>query len=146
LVLVAGPRGLVGARFVDQGLPDAWQGLPSGASHAALQTACAWIQAYSQSAHNTPKDRPTYDEGAATPFQRRVWQALDDLPAGHTISYGTLAERLGSSPRAVGRAVGQNPWLLLRPCHRVVGAQGALTGYAAGIERKRALLLFEAAR
>jgi methylated-DNA-[protein]-cysteine S-methyltransferase len=83
-----------------------------------------------------------------TPFQRRVWAALDEIPYGRTITYGELAERVGAPRdriRAVAAAVGANPWLIVRPCHRVIGADGSLTGYAAGVERKRALLTHEGA-
>ncbi len=80
-----------------------------------------------------------------TPFQERVWAALRDIPHGETISYGTLAARLGApgAAQAVGAANGQNPVAVVVPCHRVVGADGALTGYAGGLERKRALLDLE---
>ena len=78
-----------------------------------------------------------------TPFQRAVWEALRAIPYGQTLSYGALAARLGSSARAVGGAVGRNPIALIVPCHRVVGADGSLTGYAGGLERKRWLLALE---
>lgn len=78
-----------------------------------------------------------------TLFQRAVWEQLRTIPYGETLSYGELARRLGSSARAVGGAVGRNPVSLLVPCHRVVGADGSLTGYAAGLERKTALLRLE---
>ncbi|KAA2254505.1 methylated-DNA--[protein]-cysteine S-methyltransferase [Solihabitans fulvus] len=80
-----------------------------------------------------------------TPFQRRVWTALLDIPYGETVSYGELAERIGSptAARAVGLANGKNPISLIVPCHRVVGANGDLTGYGGGIDRKRQLLAFE---
>ena len=80
-----------------------------------------------------------------TPFERRVWQELRTIPGGETMSYGALAKRLGSSPRAVGRANGRNPAALLHPCHRVIGADGSLTGYAGGLERKEWLLRHEGA-
>ncbi len=83
-----------------------------------------------------------------TPFQQRVWAALDEIPYGRTITYGELAGQVGAPRdriRAVAAAVGANPWLLVRPCHRVIGADGSLTGYAAGIERKRELLTHEGA-
>ena len=76
-------------------------------------------------------------------FRRQVWQALEDIPYGSTVSYGELAAAAGLPPtavRAVGGAVGANPLLVVRPCHRVVGASGALTGFAAGVDRKRWLL------
>jgi methylated-DNA-[protein]-cysteine S-methyltransferase len=81
-----------------------------------------------------------------TDFQRRVWQAVDAIPYGTTTTYGRLAERIGiprSAVRALGTAVGRNPLLLVRPCHRVIGANGSLTGYAGGLERKRHLLAHE---
>lgn len=80
-----------------------------------------------------------------TAFQRKVWTALCAIPYGETISYGQLAQRIGqpSAARAVGLANGQNPIAIIVPCHRVIGASGALTGYAGGIERKRWLLAHE---
>ncbi len=77
-----------------------------------------------------------------TPFQQAVWRALLEIPAGETESYGTLAIRLGTpnAARAVGLANGRNPINIVVPCHRVIGANGALTGYGGGIERKRWLL------
>jgi methylated-DNA-[protein]-cysteine S-methyltransferase len=80
-----------------------------------------------------------------TAFQRRVWAALREIPYGETISYGQLADRIGqpSASRAVGLANGRNPIGIIVPCHRVVGADGSLTGYGGGIERKRYLLSHE---
>lgn len=80
-----------------------------------------------------------------TAFQREVWQALRTIPAGHTLSYGALAARLGrpKAVRAVGLANGANPIGIVVPCHRVIGANGALTGYGGGIERKQWLLAHE---
>ncbi|MGV9880176.1 methylated-DNA--[protein]-cysteine S-methyltransferase [Streptomyces sp. NPDC003006] len=89
-----------------------------------------------------------YAVGAGTPFQRKVWEALDTLAYGTTTTYGRLAEQLGLSRaavRALGTAIGRNPLLVVRPCHRVIGADGSLTGYAGGLERKRHLLDLEAA-
>jgi methylated-DNA-[protein]-cysteine S-methyltransferase len=82
---------------------------------------------------------------AGTAFQRRVWSALRGIPYGQTISYGQLADRIGqpSASRAVGLANGRNPIGIIVPCHRVVGADGSLTGYGGGIERKRYLLAHE---
>ncbi len=79
-------------------------------------------------------------------FRRRVWQALDDIPYGHTASYGEIAARIGApraALRAVGGAIGANPVLIVRPCHRVIGADGRLTGYAGGLDSKRRLLELE---
>jgi methylated-DNA-[protein]-cysteine S-methyltransferase len=81
-------------------------------------------------------------DGAGTDFQRRVWSALRTIPAGETRSYAELAAQIGSpkAMRAVGLANGRNPISLVVPCHRVIGADGSLTGYAGGLERKRWLL------
>lgn len=78
-------------------------------------------------------------------FQRKVWEALREIPFGEKVTYGELAFRLGSpkAVRAVGAAVGRNPWSILTPCHRVVGANGSLTGFAGGLARKRWLLDYE---
>ena len=86
-------------------------------------------------------------ETGGTPFQRKVWAALRDIAAGATESYGALAARIGhpAAVRAVGLANGANPIGLVTPCHRVIGANGALTGYAGGIARKRWLLQHEGA-
>ncbi len=82
---------------------------------------------------------------AGTPFQEAVWTALTALPPGRTCSYGALARTLGKpeAVRAVAKANGENPILLLVPCHRVVGAGGALTGYSGGLHRKQWLLEHE---
>jgi methylated-DNA-[protein]-cysteine S-methyltransferase len=83
-----------------------------------------------------------------TPFQQRVWRALDSVRYGTTITYGELAAQLGV-PRdripALGAAIGQNPLLIVRPCHRVIGADGLMRGYAGGVERKQWLLVHEGA-
>jgi methylated-DNA-[protein]-cysteine S-methyltransferase len=81
-----------------------------------------------------------------TPFQLEVWRALGAIEYGETVSYGELASRIGrpTASRAVGMANGRNPLSILIPCHRVIGAGGALTGYAGGLERKRWLLELEA--
>ena len=80
-----------------------------------------------------------------TPFQRRVWAALQQIPAGETRSYGDVARVLASGPRAVGQANGRNPIPIIIPCHRVVGAGGAIGGYSGldGLETKRYLLALE---
>jgi len=84
---------------------------------------------------------------AGTPFQRTVWTALTTIAPGETLSYGALAAKLGcpKSVRAVGLANGANPISVVVPCHRVIGADGSLTGYGGGIERKRWLLNHEGA-
>ncbi|MFD8705567.1 methylated-DNA--[protein]-cysteine S-methyltransferase [Kitasatospora sp. NPDC059648] len=83
-----------------------------------------------------------------TDFQQRVWRALEEIPHGTTTTYGALTARLRlprAQTQAVGAAIGANPLLLVRPCHRVIGADGAMRGYAAGVERKVHLLTHEGA-
>ena len=91
---------------------------------------------------------PTFDlplRPGGTPFERRVWDALREIPYGETTSYGALAARIGEpgAARAVGRANGRNPIPVIVPCHRVIGADGSLTGFGGGIACKRALLDLE---
>ncbi|MER5770421.1 methylated-DNA--[protein]-cysteine S-methyltransferase [Streptomyces sp. NPDC001985] len=83
---------------------------------------------------------------SGTEFQRGVWRALEEIPYGSTATYAEIAQRVGTSRvgvRAVGTAIGRNPLLVVRPCHRVIGSDGALRGYAAGLERKEHLLGLE---
>jgi methylated-DNA-[protein]-cysteine S-methyltransferase len=84
-------------------------------------------------------------QARGTPFQQRVWKALRAIPYGRTISYGELAQRIGNprAVRAVGRANGANPIAVIIPCHRVIGANGTLTGYGGGLDRKAKLLALE---
>src|SRR5690348_11414732 len=85
---------------------------------------------------------------SGTEFQQRVWRALDEIPYGTTTTYGTLAAQLGLARdriQALGAAIGANPLLLVRPCHRVIGADGSMRGYAGGVERKAWLLDHEGA-
>jgi methylated-DNA-[protein]-cysteine S-methyltransferase len=95
-------------------------------------------------------DIPAIDEisvrTGGSEFQRKVWAALRRIPAGATASYGDIARAIGrpSASRAVGMANGSNPVVIIVPCHRVIGADGSLTGYGGGLERKRALLTHEA--
>ncbi|MFD7340909.1 methylated-DNA--[protein]-cysteine S-methyltransferase [Streptomyces violascens] len=87
-------------------------------------------------------------DAPGTAFQRRVWAQLDVIEYGTTASYGEIARRIGASSvqvRAVGTAIGRNPLLVVRPCHRVIGSDGSLKGYAGGLERKEALLGLEGA-
>jgi methylated-DNA-[protein]-cysteine S-methyltransferase len=92
----------------------------------------------------TQFDLPLATSG--TPFQQQVWEELKAIPYGATISYGELARRIGQphASRAVGMANGRNPVGIIVPCHRVIGANGKLTGYGGGLPRKEALLEFEA--
>lgn len=100
-----------------------------------------WLDIYFSG--RKPDFMPTL-ELRGTPFQQRVWKELLTIPYGQTVTYGELARRIGCrSAQAVGGAVGRNPIPIIVPCHRVVGTNGALTGYAGGIDRKRALLELE---
>ena len=78
-----------------------------------------------------------------TPFQRQVWREIAAIEYGQTRTYGEIAARMGAFARAVGAAAGRNPICLLIPCHRVIGASGALVGYAGGLHRKERLLELE---
>ena len=80
-----------------------------------------------------------------TPFQQQVWQALREVPFGKLITYGDIADRIGNpkAVRAVGGAIGRNPLLIFTPCHRVIGKDGSLTGFSAGIDLKKLLLKIE---
>ncbi|MGW2177252.1 methylated-DNA--[protein]-cysteine S-methyltransferase [Streptomyces sp. NPDC001732] len=120
---------------------DGWIHAPDGFARIAAQ-----LRAYFEG--RLTRFDIVYADGAGTDFQRRVWAALDTVPYGETVSYGQIAERVGASGagvRAVGTAIGRNPLLVVRPCHRVIGADGALRGYAAGVERKERLLGLEGA-
>jgi methylated-DNA-[protein]-cysteine S-methyltransferase len=109
---------------------------------AVFEACDAWLALYfgGKIPDFTPALAP---KGSA--FQQRVWDALLRIPYGETVTYRILAERLGTSARAVGSAVGRNPVSLIIPCHRVIGADGSLTGYAGGVEKKRRLLEMERA-
>ena len=93
------------------------------------------------SGERTEFDLPLSEHG--TPFELAVWARLRRIPYGETATYGELARELGSVPRAVGRANGRNQISIIVPCHRVIGADGSLTGYAGGLHAKRALLEHE---
>ena len=106
-----------------------------------FRAAFAWLDEYflGRDPGPTPPLSP-----AGTAFQQRVWRELVRVPFGDTVSYGALAKAAGcGSPRAVGQAVHNNPIAIMIPCHRVIGADGRLTGYAGGLEIKRRLLLLE---
>lgn len=103
------------------------------------------LRAYFDGRHDALDDLPVDPGGTA--FQRAVWAALREIPVGTTRSYRELAARLGrpGARRAVGAANGLNPVAIVVPCHRVIGADGSLTGYAGGLQRKRWLLVHEGA-
>lgn len=146
MLLAATARGLSGVWFEGQRHgPDtaAWRQEPQ---HPVLLEAIAQLTAYFNG-ERQHFDLPLDLQGG-TPFQQRVWQALLGIAPGATTSYGQLSASIGqpAAVRALGAAVGRNPVSVVVPCHRVVGANGSLTGYAGGLERKTALLALEGAR
>ena len=107
----------------------------------------SWLESYF-SGKQTSITIPLQPKG--TSFQQRVWQILQEIPYGETMTYGEIAQRIAKekgvetfSAQAVGQAVGKNPISILIPCHRVLGKNGALTGYAGGVHRKEQLLQLE---
>ena len=140
MLLAADEQGLSGLWFEGQKYFAAGLGEAVGAETEALALARRWLDIYFSG--REPGFRPPLSLHG-TPFRVRVWTALLEIPYGRTVTYGGLAERLGSSPRAVGSAVGRNPISIIVPCHRVLGAGGGLTGYAGGLEKKAYLLRLE---
>jgi len=146
ITLAASDLGLVGLWFDQQRhAPDMtpWQ---TDATDELLTRAATQLEAYfagTRRAFDLPLDL-----SHGTAFQQSVWQALCAIPCGATTSYGALSAGIGkpAAMRAVGAAIGRNPISLIVPCHRVVGADGSLTGYAGGLDRKTALLTLEGAR
>ena len=145
LVITASDSGLTGVWFPGKGQVAAARSDDGrGPASAALARACEQLAQY------FARSRTTFDillDPPGTPFQRRVWDALRAIPYGTTLSYSELARRLGDlrATRAVGAANGKNPIPIIVPCHRVVGANGALTGFGGGLDRKRWLLEHEGA-
>jgi len=143
-----GPLTLVsdGARLLGVHFPG-WKPPPhSGRAHdKVLEAAARQLDAYF-AGRSKKFDLPLGLDG--TPFQRLVWSALLDIPYGETRSYAQLAAAIGkpSATRAVGAANGRNPIAIVVPCHRVIGANGSLTGFGGGLERKKFLLTFEQGR
>jgi len=145
LRLTASDSALTGVWFPGQGeLPAAPANDGHGPANAVLARACEQLAEYFAGGRTT---FAVPLEPAGTPFQRRVWEALRAIPYGTTLSYSELARRLGDvrATRAVGAANGRNPIPIIVPCHRVVGADGSLTGFGGGLDRKRWLLEHEGA-
>jgi methylated-DNA-[protein]-cysteine S-methyltransferase len=148
MVVQAGQEGLYGLWFVGQKHePKEIGELMDGSSNELVKELRKQLDAYF-AGRLTTFDLPLAQQG--TPFQMTVWKLLLAIPYGVTTSYGALAkglavERDGRTPsaQAVGGAVGRNPISIIIPCHRVIGTDGSLTGYAGGVERKAALLLLE---
>jgi methylated-DNA-[protein]-cysteine S-methyltransferase len=144
MLAAAADEGLVGVWFTDQKYaPPVAADWKEDPRDPLLRRAHAQLDEYFAGARRR-FDLPLAPRG--TPFQRRVWTAIAAVPYGGTVTYAALADASGSaqSARAAGAATGRNPLSIVVPCHRVVGARGALTGYAGGLERKRALLALEA--
>lgn len=151
MTLAASPLGLCGAWFENQKHFPPIESWPLDAKNPHLLVAQKLITSFSDglmslgaSAQDILKNIKL-DISAGTVFQQAVWQALMQIPLGQTCTYGQLASAIGkpSASRAVGTAVGRNPISVLIPCHRVIGSQGQMTGYAGGIWRKEALLKLE---
>jgi methylated-DNA-[protein]-cysteine S-methyltransferase len=144
LLTLAGKSGrLMHLRMVDQTYEPSHDGWKS--DDGAFPEAVEQLEAYFAG------DRTEFDLDlhlVGTAFQRRVWEALLTIPYGETRSYGEIARQIGSpgASRAVGLANGHNPIGIVVPCHRVIGANGSLTGYGGGLDRKRALLSLEKSR
>ena len=142
MLLVASEDGLCGVYFNGQKhFPDSKEGRRDE-SHSPLK------QAKRQLAEYFAGKRKRFEvalDPHGTAFQRSVWKAISTVRFGETISYAELARRAGhtGSARAAGAATGRNPLTIIVPCHRIMGSDGSLTGYAGGLERKRALLALE---
>jgi methylated-DNA-[protein]-cysteine S-methyltransferase len=145
ILLVASDAALAGVYFEGQKYhPQPEAGWRHDAGHAPLR------QAKRELAQYFGGERRRFEIALApegTPFQRAVWKAIATVDFGTTITYGELARRAGcpGSARAAGAATGRNPIGIIVPCHRIVGSNGSLTGYAGGLDRKRALLALEGA-
>lgn len=149
------PLGGITMAATDQGLAGVWfdqqrhwpdtTGWIAKDDHPALVEAAAQLHDYFAGKRDQFDMKLDLSHGTA--FQQSVWQQLLTIPAGATLTYGTLSAKLGNptAVRAVGAAVGRNPISVIVPCHRVLGADGSLTGYAGGLERKTALLELEGA-
>jgi methylated-DNA-[protein]-cysteine S-methyltransferase len=143
MLLVADGEALCGAYFDGQKyLPQVASQWRRDAQHATLR------QAKRELAEYFAGKRKRFEVALApegTPFQRSVWKAISTVGFGRTVSYAELAQRAGcpGSARAAGAATGRNPIGIIVPCHRILGSDGSLTGYAGGLDRKRALLALE---
>ena len=145
ILLAFEPDALVGLYFEGQKHQPAWlAALPDDAQHPIAQSTTDWLKACFEGL--SPAQAPAL-RLYGTPFQQAVWRALQAIPRGQTCTYAQVADAAGAprAVRAVGAAIGRNPVSLLVPCHRVVGRDGSLTGYAGGLERKAALLRLEGA-
>ena len=147
VLLAPTEQGLAGVWFVhrQEHLPDSSQWVTDNA-HPTLMAAATQLREYFEGQRLTFEIQ--LQPAWGTPFQRAVWQALQRIPYGYTSTYGDIARDIANpkAVRAVGAAIGQNPHSIIVPCHRVLGANGSLTGFAGGLDRKKHLLALEAAR
>ena len=143
LTALATARGIAGLWFDAQKHHPGDLDAPVDAAHPHIVAMRRWLDAYWAGREPSTAQVPLDLQG--TPFQREVWKVLLDIPFGRTRTYGDVAAQVGHGavPRATGTAVGRNPVSILVPCHRVIGANGSLTGYAGGLARKERLLQHE---
>jgi methylated-DNA-[protein]-cysteine S-methyltransferase len=143
LTALATAKGLAGLWFDAQKHHPGDLDAPVDAKNPHIVAVQRWLEAYWAGRDLSPHEVTLDLHG--TPFQRAVWQALLGIPLGRTRTYGEIAAQVGQGavPRATGTAVGRNPVSILVPCHRVIGADGSLTGYAGGLPRKEKLLQHE---
>jgi methylated-DNA-[protein]-cysteine S-methyltransferase len=143
LTALATNKGLAGLWFDGQKHHPGDLDAALDAKHPHIVAVQRWLEAYWAGRDPSPRDVALDLHG--TLFQRAVWQALLGIPFGRTKTYGEIASQVGQGavPRATGTAVGRNPVSILVPCHRVIGANGSLTGYAGGLPRKERLLQHE---
>lgn len=143
MTLAATPTALVGAWFDGQQHQPDFTAWPAQAQHPLLRQAAQQLLEYF-AGQRQRFDLPL-DLSGGTPFQQAVWAQLQRIASGSTVSYGQISQQIAkpAAVRAVGAAVGRNPLSIIVPCHRVLGANGALTGYAGGLDRKIALLQLE---
>ena len=143
LILIADQEHLLEIQMTDDNVCTASEPMP-----APLENTVRWLDDYF--AGKTPSPHALSVHLPGTAFQQEVWSYLPQIPYGQTVTYGEIAAKIAAkrgirrmSAQAVGQAVGANPIPVVIPCHRVVGASGALVGYACGLERKQWLLNFE---
>jgi len=154
ILISATDHALTGVWFVDQKYAPATEGFDTK-THSApvIDSTLEWLSAYFECFGKTPQANGSKGlkkipklAPHGTDFQCQVWESLVKIPHGETITYGQFAQSMGkpTAVRAVAAAIGRNPISLLIPCHRVLGANGSLTGYAGGLDRKKRLLAHEA--
>ena len=133
---------MAGQKYFAAGIPT---NLPVCDDLPVFLQARDWLDRYFSGERPLPGELPLAPQGSA--FRQSVWRILCEIPYGQTVTYGEIAKRLGvRSAQAVGGAVGHNPVSIIIPCHRVLGGDGSLTGYAGGVERKIWLLAHEGAQ